>query len=218
MDIPSETSYTQQGPRASAERLWHVATTVLAAALLTIFAYAHIHHWLASGKPTGLVFAAEESVLALLFVFRRRQTEASRSPIDWVAAFVGSFGTLLWRPSGVSVLDLDVFYLTLQGLGAALSAYAALHLARSFGIVAANRGVKVGGPYRFVRHPMYAAYLIMHIGYLLSALSLWNVAVIAVVYIAQLRRIVAEEHLLMRDPAYRAYAEGTRYRLIPPLF
>ncbi len=31
-------------------------------------------------------------------------------------------------------------------------------LGLSFGVVAANRGVKIGGPYSFIRHPMYAGY------------------------------------------------------------
>ena len=38
-------------------------------------------------------------------------------------------------------------------------------LGRSFGIVAANRGVKTRGPYRLVRHPAYFGYLMSYLGY-----------------------------------------------------
>src|ERR1700682_5194874 len=44
--------------------------------------------------------------------------------------------------------------------GVLLQIYAKLTLRRSFGIIAANRGVMTSGPYRVVRHPMYAAYLL----------------------------------------------------------
>ena len=38
-------------------------------------------------------------------------------------------------------------------------------LGRSFGLIAANRGIKVAGPHRIVRHPMYAGYTILHVGF-----------------------------------------------------
>ena len=41
-------------------------------------------------------------------------------------------------------------------------------LGRSFGLIAANRGIKVAGPYRIVRHPIYAGYTIIHVGFLLA--------------------------------------------------
>ena len=41
-------------------------------------------------------------------------------------------------------------------------------LGRSFGVVPANRGVVVGGPYNFVRHPIYTGYLITHVAFLVA--------------------------------------------------
>lgn len=54
---------------------------------------------------------------------------------------------------------------------------AKLCLWRSFGLVAAHRGLKAGGLYAVVRHPMYAGYVISHVGYLLVAPSWWNLAI-----------------------------------------
>lgn len=88
-------------------------------------------------------------------------------------------------------------------------------LGRSFGIVAANRGVRTRGPYRVVRHPLYAAYLVTYVGYLLSYPRLLNVAVVAVTTAVMVARALAEEHLLAADPEYRAYRERTRWRFLP---
>ena len=102
--------------------------------------------------------------------------------------------------------------------GFALQLSAKLTLRRSFGVVAANRGVKASGPYRLVRHPMYAGYALTHIGFLLAGPSLWNLALYGTVLTIAVRRIVAEERVLREDPAYRALAAKVRYRLLPGLF
>ena len=51
-------------------------------------------------------------------------------------------------------------------VGVVLATGAVLSLGRSLGIEAANRGVQTHGLYRFVRHPIYAAYLPLMGGYL----------------------------------------------------
>lgn len=75
------------------------------------------------------------------------------------------------------------------------------------------------GPYRIVRHPMYAGGLLVFFG-----MPLWlessAATLLAVVPAAALvLRIVAEEAFLRRElPGYAAYAQRVRYRLIPFLW
>ena len=95
---------------------------------------------------------------------------------------------------------------------------AKLTLRRSFGVVAANRGVKASGPYRLVRHPMYAGYALTHVGFLLAGPTLWNLAIYGATLAIAVRRIIAEERVLRRDSAYRALADRVRYRLLPFVF
>ena len=89
-------------------------------------------------------------------------------------------------------------------------------ITRSFGIVAANRGVKVGGPYRLVRHPMYAGIFIFNLGIALW-LESYAAALGAVVPVAlMIARLRLEERFLRRAlPGYADYAARVPYRLGP---
>ncbi|MEL0253295.1 MAG: isoprenylcysteine carboxylmethyltransferase family protein, partial [Novosphingobium sp.] len=89
-----------------------------------------------------------------------------------------------------------------------------MSLRRSFGVAPANRGIKTNGLYRFVRHPIYAGYLVLHIGLFILIPSVYNLAVYAVAWAAQIMRIKAEEALLLQDPAYVAFKQRTRFRLM----
>jgi protein-S-isoprenylcysteine O-methyltransferase Ste14 len=88
-------------------------------------------------------------------------------------------------------------------------------LGRSFSLVAAHRGIRTGGPYRWVRHPVYASYVVAHLGYLLLNPTWWNAAVLVTVTGFQLVRIRHEEALLSEDQEYVGYRDRVRWRLIP---
>lgn len=71
------------------------------------------------------------------------------------------------------------------------------------------------GPYRFVRHPMYAAALLFIWTAVLAHRSLPALGVGAVVTLVVAYRVVAEEHVLRASyPDYDAYARATK-ALIP---
>jgi protein-S-isoprenylcysteine O-methyltransferase Ste14 len=101
-----------------------------------------------------------------------------------------------------------------QVAGLAVWACAFARLSRSFGIVPADRGLVTSGPYAVVRHPLYTAYMLGGIGYLIQSLSLWNVVIDLITVGWQLVRIRAEERHL-DGPAYVAYRNRVRWRLVP---
>ncbi len=103
-------------------------------------------------------------------------------------------------------------------LGLYVQISAKVILGRSFGLIAANRGIKVAGPYRIVRHPIYAGYTIIHVGFLLAFPSVWNLGLYSTQLVVQVARLLREEHLLKQDPNYRNYAASVRYRLFPMIF
>lgn len=94
---------------------------------------------------------------------------------------------------------------------------ARVFLGRSFGLLPANRGVVSNGPFRLMRHPIYAGWLLLSIGYAICYPSALNVLINVITLPFMMWRIEQEEELLMADPEYRAYAGKVRYRLIPGL-
>jgi protein-S-isoprenylcysteine O-methyltransferase Ste14 len=93
-----------------------------------------------------------------------------------------------------------------------------LTLRRSFGLAPANRGLIVAGPYKVVRHPIYASYLVNQAGFLLLNPTAWNAGVLAASLIIQVFRIAAEERLLAHDEAHAAFRKTTPYRLVPGVY
>ena len=173
---------------------------------------------IATGALPPLLLLVSESMVVLFILLRRRSETLSRRGMDWAIGLAGTLLPLLAiAPQGTALAPMAVIEALMIG-GMLLQISAKLVLRRSFGIVAANRGVKASGPYRLVRHPMYAGYALTHVGFLLAGPSWWNLAVYAATLILQTRRILAEERILSEDPAYRALMAKTRWRLLPFAF
>ena len=174
-------------------------------------------------------FAAHANLISLLlvlsegfvvvFVLLRRSTQnISQKPRDWLMALGGTVAPLLVDTSEGGVLAPIGFLIVMMLAGIFLQLAAKLTLGRRFGVVPANRGVTVAGPYRLLRHPMYAGYLLTHIAYFLGHASLWNAAIYLVEAAFQIARIKAEEALLAEDAGYRSFRDRVRYRLLPGVF
>jgi protein-S-isoprenylcysteine O-methyltransferase Ste14 len=72
------------------------------------------------------------------------------------------------------------------------------------------------GPYALVRHPMYAAALVMLLGIPIALGSMWGLLVFVAILPALLWRLFDEEKFLAKNlPGYREYQTRVRYRLIP---
>lgn len=164
---------------------------------------------------TLLLLVSEGAVLAFLLL-RRQTDQISPRFRDWAIAAAGTFGVLLVSKGGAPIAVVPGAILMLSGMVVHITAKFSLR--RSFGLVAANRGVKSTGMYNLVRHPMYTGYIISHIGYLLLAPSLWNLAVYLSVWSLLVARIYAEERLLSKDDAYGFLKERVRFRLVPGVF
>jgi len=197
--------------------LLSVLSRVLPATYFAIICYGFWRNFLQTGKWTSLLWLVSEGMVVLLLVFRRESRRLSRNPWDWLVALGGTFTVLLVRPTTAAVAPESVG-VALQLAGVLFEMYGKVYLGRSFGIVAADRGIVVGGPYRIVRHPIYLGYLVTHVGFLLANWSSRNIAIYIIEYFFQVARVLSEERLLKEDDGYRAYFERVRYRLIPFLF
>lgn len=173
--------------------------------------------WTSANPLAPLLLIAETSVM--LFVLIRRPTTAiSVRPGDWMLAITATAGPLLIMPGPNPWPALAPLGIALVLFGNLFQVWAKLSLRRSFGVAPANRGIKISGPYRLVRHPMYAGYLATHIGIFLLMPSLLNLAIYAVSWWSQTLRLLAEERLLGQDPAYQEFSKNTRWRMIPGVF
>jgi protein-S-isoprenylcysteine O-methyltransferase Ste14 len=170
------------------------------------------------GGLTNLLLLPSEGLVVFFLLIRRHSTAISRSPTDWVLAMAATCAPLLVTPGvGHALVPASVAASVLL-VGIFLQVHAKITLGRSFGCVPAHRGLKLVGPYRFVRHPMYAGYLLSHAAFLSVNPTFWNLAIYALSYSLQIPRLLAEERLLSQDPSYAEYKSIVRYRLIPRLF
>lgn len=114
----------------------------------------------------------------------------SRSPVT-IAAQVGAIGLSVWArrsfPRGTFRVEA----------------------------VPADSALMKHGPYRFIRHPMYSAVLLLVWPAVLSHRSAWTVVVGVTVTATVVARVTAEERLLrIRYPDYAAYTRETK-ALVP---
>jgi protein-S-isoprenylcysteine O-methyltransferase Ste14 len=195
-----------------------IIINVLISTLFALFAYVGFITWREQGSIQMLLLAIQESIIVVLIVTRRRSREINTAWWDRLIAIAGTAAPLLQRPAESFSPLLQEIGVAIQIIGVILSIIAILSIGRSFGIVAANRGVRTGGLYRFVRHPIYGSYVIGYVGFLLGNPSILNALFIAVTFACQYLRAVAEEHVLARDPEYQAYMQHVRYRFIPFIF
>ena len=187
---------------------------VLVVLLYSVLTYRVFH----SDNPFRWLLFASESAVVIFVLIRRPSKALSVAFGDWMLAFVATAATLLVVPVPNHLPAFAPLGVALFAVGAVLQISAKLALNRSFGIAPANRGIKRNGPYRFVRHPMYAGYFINNVGLLLLMLSFANFAVYMLAWTVQVLRVIAEERLLSQDPAYRAYMADVRWRVIPGMF
>jgi protein-S-isoprenylcysteine O-methyltransferase Ste14 len=201
--------------------LFDVAERLVVAMVFCSFVYRMLGSFFDTLNVLTLLLIISEMLPFVFVMSRRWSAHLSREPLDWVFGIMGTIAPLLVRPISQAPPHIPVLValcLALMIGGMSLQITAKVVLGHAFGIIAANRGVKVIGPYRFVRHPMYAGYTMTHIGYLLAMPALSTAILYALALSFQVARIFREERVLIEDPRYREFAARVRYRLVPGLF
>ena len=160
-----------------------------------------------------------ELLSVILILARRPSPSLSSYPLDWALCFLAITLPLLVVPAPAGGLMPPEVATALMLAGLMIQITAKLALWRSFGIVPANRGIKASGPYRLLRHPMYAAALLMLLGIPVALGSWWGVLVFAAIIPALAWRLLDEERVLVRGlDGYAAYKRKVRWRMIPHIW
>jgi len=191
---------------------------VIIGCLFGSFAYRIASHFAITADLSTLLIIVSEALPIAFIIGRRPSATLSRQPTDWLVGIAATIAPLMITPNATGSIAPQTVWFTIMIAGMYIQIAAKVILGRSFGIIAANRGVRTLGPYRFVRHPMYAGYTLTHAGFLLTMPSLLNLAVYSLALALQIARILREERVLTQDAAYRQYAARVRYRLLPGVF
>ncbi len=168
-------------------------------------------------RPWDGLIIFSEGLVVLFMVLRRHAAAVSTRPMDWLLALAGTSLPMLVRAGGHPLAPPQVGA-SLMVAGLLFSIWGKLILRRSFGLAAANRGVVNSGAYAFVRHPIYAGYLVIYVGFLLLNPLPWNALVYGLDAAVLVLRILAEERVLTSDPVYARFRGTVRWRLAPGLF
>jgi protein-S-isoprenylcysteine O-methyltransferase Ste14 len=129
-----------------------------------------------------------------------------------LSALAGSSLPLLLLALPVADLGsgLRMASLSLIAVGWVLSVYVLIWLGRSFSVMPQARRLVTSGPYGIVRHPLYLAEEIAVLGVTGLYVSPAALAIVAVHWFFQLRRMANEEKVLLATfRNYSVYAETT---------
>jgi len=192
---------------------------VTVGALFTVLSINLLSDYMRTGHVTGLLLLVGESLVVVLTIARRRAISVDRSAVAVIMTMVSLAGPALLRATEAQPpLATDEVTALLSAVGLMLVVAGKMALGRSFGVVPANRGVVVRGPYSLVRHPIYTGYLITHVAFLMAHPVPWNVSVILLADIALILRALMEERVLSADASYQQYCQRVGWHLVPGVF
>jgi len=167
---------------------------------------------------TALLLLVSESLVIVFTVFRRRAQTVDRAPATRLVTAIAVIGPALLHPIDDRGLVPDAVTAVFVAFGASVVIAAKMTLGRSFGIAPANRGIVASGPYSLIRHPIYAGYLVAHVGFLVAHPTVWNIAILTLSDICLVIRTSLEERVLSKDTAYRQYCRRVGWRLVPGVY
>src|SRR4051812_22008225 len=139
---------------ARASEMADLGARVVVIALFTVMAIRIGGDFLSTGRLTGLLLLASETLVVVLTVLRRTTLQVDRSYRARLLTAFSMMGPVLVRPSAVAALAPEVATVLLSAAGLSVVIAGKVSLGRSFGLMPANRGVVSQGLYRVVRHPI----------------------------------------------------------------
>lgn len=157
-----------------------------------------------------------------------------RNPTSWheiviplIATFVlyafTALAPLVPEPATRNLLPLSlqrdaaVTAMLVSLAGYAIALWSVAYLGRSLAVVVSVRTLVLGGPYRYVRHPMYLGYVFLVTGMLIASASVYaGVLLVTYLLLTVYRARLEEQALCSYSDEYRRYAARTGF-LFPAL-
>jgi len=195
-----------------------LAARFFVAALFAMLSVNLLSDFMRTGRITGLLLLASESMVVVLTIFRRRAHLIDRSMAAAAATILSLAGPPLVRAGSAHALLPDAVTAIVSAVGLLLVIAGKVALGRSFGIAPANRGVVSRGPYGWMRHPIYTGYLVTHIAFAIAQPTAWNLTIFLIADGAMIVRALIEERLLCGDERYQSYCARVAWHLVPGIF
>jgi protein-S-isoprenylcysteine O-methyltransferase Ste14 len=129
-------------------------------------------------------------------------------------------GRFEWSQTTVAVQVLGLLGIVLAGSLVFWTIFANAYLGRMVRIQE-DRGHQVvtGGPYHYIRHPMYAGIILLFPCMALFLGSWWALVPASLIGVLMVIRTALEDHTLQAElPGYAEYAQRVRYRLLPGIW
>jgi protein-S-isoprenylcysteine O-methyltransferase Ste14 len=191
-----------------------------------------IMRWLAFIASSSLLLVYFQGGTLLVRDTRRALRTGGGRPYLYFVIMMGAAGlcilaTQLWiclgNPAGRFLIRNGTIgvigaVLTVAGIAAAYGVrHACLREYWSGNVeIREDHKVVADGPYRHVRHPIYALALLIYPGAALAFPVWWNVLACALMLAGYVWLTAYEDRFLQdRLPGYREYARRTKYKLIP---
>jgi protein-S-isoprenylcysteine O-methyltransferase Ste14 len=164
-------------------------------------------------RSAGIVLVLGFYALAIWCYLRRGPAVATSTSLTAHAAAI----TATWLPLALPLLHgappppgRQALADVLLSCGTAWAVWSLRFLDRNLSVLAQARAIVVGGPYRWVRHPLYAGEVVAALGIAISANSYPALALWIALCGLQIYRAVREEQVLLEAcPAYRSYQSRT---------
>lgn len=161
-------------------------------------------------------------VLVILLYFLR--TSANFTIQSWSPRIIAIMASIapFFIPILVKEVSKNLLLIIISNIimisGMTFSIYALFILGKNFSIIPQARGLVQRGPYRIVRHPLYAGELVALLGIVVARFTLLTVILFLLIAACQIYRAEQEESLLASQfPEYESYRLKTS-RFIPGIF
>jgi protein-S-isoprenylcysteine O-methyltransferase Ste14 len=199
---------------------------VSAAIVILIADFSRLGHGAASGAVG--VLRVLGAVLVMVFYAVMIWCYLRRGPAIATSASVSAHAAALaatWLPFALPLLHGASPTPAVQALsdvllvcGTSWSVWSLRFLGRNVSVLAQARDVVDRGPYRWVRHPLYAGEIVSSLGVAIAMNTLAAVAFWLALCALQVYRALREEQVLLQAlPAYRSYRRRTA-ALLPGVF
>ena len=171
------------------------------------------------------MLAVSNGVCGVLLLISRKPSRYPTHPQEILVPLAATFGYMLFNnhvsvPEWMSTpLVPDSWQTPGAAAGVVFSSFGALFafnailwLGRSLGIVVSVREVVLGGPYRYVRHPIYLGYAFIMAGMFLTSFTPRMAIMVVAAMALLIWRARLEEHVLSaHSAAYREWMKHTGF-------